>query len=91
MTLATVNINFVRTQGGQNPQDFVKYPLIISTASAGDVNVIKQINSTDDIAQYSDSPLSELCYAGALTASYPLFAKVSNKCRWYYWLNHQNI
>lgn len=74
MTLATVNVNFVRTQGGQNPQDFVKYPLIISTASAGDVNVIHQLNSTDDIAQYGDGPLTELCYAAALKASYPLFA-----------------
>lgn len=74
MTLAKVNVNFVRTQGGQNPQDFVKYPLIISTSSAGDVNVIHQLNSTDDIAQYGDGPLAELCYAAALEASYPLFA-----------------
>ena len=74
MTLSNVNVNFVRTQGGQNPQDFVKYPLIISTSSVGDVNVIHQINSTDDIAQYGDGPLTELCYAAALKASYPLFA-----------------
>lgn len=78
MTIADVNINLKRTQGGQNPQDFVKYPLIISTAMTGDINVIKQINSLDDLTQFGDSPLTEMCYGVALQAKFPLFALRTN-------------
>lgn len=78
MSLARVDINFLRTQSGQNPQDYVAYPMVIDVCSSGPLNTPTQISSLSDLQQFGYGPLVKMAAGIANMAKYPIFVTRAN-------------